>query len=147
MAPSGHFGHAQRCLLSGVKRWTFRNVRFLRPVLVLLLMPTGLVEAIEHRQDILNIFGVGVRIIKGIEQRVVLGTQLFIQVIDPLKKCFSFLAVFLLSSLNHLRTETVDLAIRLGLGLIAADIAHGLLRIRLQLGRVRSLSLRPQRHR
>ena len=110
-------------------------------------MRTGFVELIEHRQDILNIFGVGVRIIKGIEQRVVLGTQLFLQVIDPLKKCFSFLAVFRLSSLNHLRTETVDLAIRLGLGLIAADIAHGLLRIRLQLGRVRSLSLRPQRHR
>jgi hypothetical protein len=81
LAPSGHFGHAQRCLLSGVKRWTFRNVRFLRPVLVLLLMPTGLVEAIEHRQDILNIFGIGVRIVKGIEQRVVLGTQLCLQVI------------------------------------------------------------------
>jgi hypothetical protein len=37
------------------------------------LLRTGFVELIEHRQDILNIFGVGVRIIKGIEQRVVLG--------------------------------------------------------------------------
>ena len=94
---------------------------------MIVLVRTGFVELIEHRQDILNIFGVGVCIIKGIEQRMVLGTQLFLQVIDPLKQCFSFLAVFLLSSLNHLRTETVDLAIRLSFGFIAADIAHDVL--------------------
>jgi hypothetical protein len=41
------------------------------------LMPTRLVEAIEHRQDVLNIFRIGVRIVKGIEHRAVLGTQLF----------------------------------------------------------------------
>jgi hypothetical protein len=110
-------------------------------------MGTELVEAIEHRQDILSIFGIWVRIVKGIEQRVVFGTQLFLQIIYHLKRSFSFLAVFLLSSLNHLPTETVDLAIRLSLGLIAADIAYDLLCIRLQLGRVRLLSLRIQRHR
>jgi hypothetical protein len=94
---------------------------------LIVLVRTGFVELIEHRQDILNIFGVGVRIIKGIEQRMVWGTQLFLKVIDPLKQCFSFLAVFLLSSLNHLRAETVDLAICLSFGFIAADIAHDLL--------------------
>ena len=85
---------------------------FCVPVLVLLLMPTGLVEAIEHRQDILNIFGIGVRIVKGIEQRVVLGTQLCLNVMYPLKQRFSLLAVFLLSSLNQLPTEALDLASR-----------------------------------
>lgn len=41
------------------------------------LVPTRLVEAIEHRQDILNIFGIGVRIVKGIEQRAVWGPSCF----------------------------------------------------------------------
>jgi hypothetical protein len=58
-------------------------------------MRTGLVEAIEHRQDILNIFGIRVRIEKGIEQGVVFGAQLLLQVIYPLKQRFSFLTIFL----------------------------------------------------
>jgi len=93
-------------------------------------MRTGPVETIEHRQDILDIFGIWVRIVKNIEERVVFGTQLFLQVIYPLKQRFSFLIVFLLSSLDHLTAETVDLAIRLSLGLIAADTAYDLLSIR-----------------
>ena len=64
-------------------------------------MRTGLVESIEHRQDILDIFGIWVRIVKNIEERVVFGTQLFLQVIYPLGQRFSFLIVFLLNSLDR----------------------------------------------
>jgi hypothetical protein len=46
-------------------------------------MRTGLVETIEHGQDSLNIFGIWVRVVKGIEQRVVFGTQLFLEVPHP----------------------------------------------------------------
>src|SRR5260370_21893820 len=104
-------------------------------------MRTGLVEAVEHRQDILNIFGIWVRIVKGIEQRVVFGTQLFLQIIYDLKQSFSFLAVFLLSSLNHLPTETVDLAILLRLCLIASALDYDLLCIRFQIVPVSLVSL------
>ena len=43
----------------------------------------------------------GSAIVKNIEERVVFGTQLFLQVIYPLKQRFSFLIVFLLSSLDR----------------------------------------------
>jgi len=85
-------------------------------------MRAGFVEHIEHRQDFLNVFGFWVRIVKGIEQRVVFGTQLILQLIYLLKQLFSLFVVFLLKGLNHRLTETVDLTIGQGLRLVAADV-------------------------
>ena len=38
------------------------------------LVRTDRVELIEHRQDVPNVFGLWVRVIKGIEERAVFGT-------------------------------------------------------------------------
>ena len=67
--------------VEGYHRWRGGPRHFL-----ILLMRTGLVETIEYRQDILDIFGIWVRIVKNIEERAVLGTQLFLQVIHLLKQ-------------------------------------------------------------
>jgi len=65
---------------------------------------------------VLNIFGIWVRVIKGIEQRVVFGAQLFLQFICPFGQRLNFLCVFRPSSLVDLLAETVQLAVCLGLG-------------------------------
>ena len=80
---------------------------------------------------VLNIFGIWVRVIEGIEQRVVFRAQLFLQFICPFGQRLNFLCVFRPSSLFDLLAETVELAVCLGLGLVAADRAGDLLCIRL----------------
>ena len=86
-------------------------------------MRTDRVELIEHRQDVLNICGIWVRVIKGIEERAVFRTKLFLQFICPLAQRLNFFRVFLLSSLIDLHTETVQLAVGLALRFIAPDAA------------------------
>ena len=104
-------------------------------------MRTDRVELIEHRQDVLNICGIWVRVIKGIEERAVFRTKLFLQFICPLAQRLNFFRVFLLGSLIDLHTETVQLAVGLALRFIALDAADNFLVIRLQLGRVWLLGL------
>src|SRR5215469_7129523 len=108
-------------------------------------MRAGLVEPIEHRENFLNIFGIWVGIVKGIEQRMVFGTQLFHQLIYPLKQLFSLLVVFLLNGLNRRITKTADLAIRPKFCLIAADDLYNIFRKRLCLGSIWLLPVRRQR--
>ena len=105
----------------------------------LLDCPTGLVESIEHRHDLLNIFGIWVHVVvkKGVDQRQIFGTELFLQFIYLSDQLLSFLPVFLLSSLVDLLTEFGYLAIGLRLSLIATDDADNLLCIPLQLGNIR----------
>ena len=54
-------------------------------------MWTGLVQGIEHRQNILKVFRILVSIIEGVEQREVLGTQFILQIIYLLGERVSFL--------------------------------------------------------
>ena len=75
----------------------------------LLDCPTGLVESIEHRHDLLNIFGIWVHVVvkKGVDQRQIFGTELFLQFIYLSDQLLSFLPVFLLSSLVDLGNTVV----------------------------------------
>ena len=76
---------------------------------------------------VLNIFGIWVRVIKGIEQRVVFGAQLFLQFICPFGQRLNFLCVFRPSSLVDLLAETFELVVCLGRGFVAPDRAGDLL--------------------
>ena len=88
------------------------------------LIWTGLIELIEHRNDVLTVFGIWIHVLSGFDQRDVFGTQLFPQFIHLLEQRLSFLPVFL--PINLL-TEIGDLAVGLGLSLIATDDADDLL--------------------
>ena len=70
---------------------------------------------------------------------------MFLQFICPLAQRLNFFRVFLLSSVVDLLTETVQLAVGLALRFIASDVADNFLGIRLQLGRLRLMSLGVQR--
>jgi hypothetical protein len=72
------------------------------------------------------------------------GTQFPLQVIYLLRQLVSFRGVFLLLGLI---SQLANFAIDLGLELVAADDFDDILCIRLQLGRVRLLTLGIQRHR
>src|SRR5689334_17223487 len=105
-------------------------------------MRTGLVECIECRDDLLAVLGVKVDVSKGISQRNVFGSELFLPSTYLLGQLSSFLRIFLLNGLIERLTENFHLAESLGLSLIAFDDADNLLCICLQFGDVRLLSLR-----
>jgi len=70
------------------------------------------------------------------------GTHFFMQFSDLFGQCVGLLSVFLLNSLDELLTQIVDLAIGLGLSLVATNDADEISCVRFQLGNVRLWTLR-----
>ena len=88
-------------------------------------------------------FGLRFNVLKFVNQRGILRTQFFSQLVHFLKQRIEFLGISSFISLLHLVTELGHFALDSGLGLVAADYFEDLLRIRLgYLRRSRLLSLR-----
>jgi hypothetical protein len=109
------------------------------------LSPTRFAEARNYRRDFLAVPRISVDMLFDINQSGKLGTHFFIRFSDLFGQCVGLLSVFLLNGLDELLTQIADLAIGLGLSLIATDDAYDVSCVRFQLGNIRLLTLRIER--
>ena len=140
-------GYLECCLrelvqfLSGLSQPLKKNCKIKKSRSCLTL--PQIIERIQRRTNLLTDLGLGIDVLKFVNQCGIFGTQFFSQFVHSLKQRIEFLGISRLVSLLHLVTELGHFAIDSGLDLVAADYFEDLLRIRLgYLRRSRLLSLR-----